>query len=235
MTNPIAAPFDELAACSGLVKTLKTFLADDVGVMVTPDGVETTIPAIYIGGGQVPEATFPRVLVQYQGSSGGHTFQKGWVSVEDPDDAPNTIDVPYYDQYLTYLITVTVQSGAMDEVLESYAQETELATPRQRVSSEKICRKIRNNLQVESVREYLHTNMNSAVRYDNLSISPTFPLDGTQIQNNSVITMTFDTIDREYDLSGGVFDTIVYDGEVFRNEEDPSPIDISGSVGPLSP
>ena len=236
MTLPIAAPFDELDALQGLVSTLGTFLADDIGVMLNPKtGAETTTPAIYIGGGQVPSATYPRVILQYQGSSGGYTFDSKWAEVEDPDDPPNTIEVPYYDQYLTYIITVTVQAGSMDEVLESYVQDVELSQPRTRISSEKICRKIRNQLMIKGVRDLIHTDMNSTVRYDNIVISPTFPLGETQIQNNSVMSISFDTIDRVYDYSSRVFATIEREGDLLRTEDDPDPLTISGSVGPVTP
>lgn len=221
MADFVRQEFDEVKSMQGLVRYLKPLIGDYLGKL--DDGVS---PAIYIGMQDNPKADYPRVYLVYQGDSDltSHKFEYGIVEVENPNDPPNTIEIPYSSQYVKYLVNVIVDSGNMDDVVQG-----------KRKSSNWIAREIRKTFGRDGQYKKLHIETNSSID-PVIPIDPQTAPDGTRFYDSSVMTLNLSTIDTDFDFDGGWFTEVEYEGKLFRiNDEDPDPIISTRTAGFPSP
>lgn len=208
--------FDEVAVQQALVGIIVDMVGDKLGFLVAPDGTVTDQPACYISQQHIPEATLPFISIDFLSSSDseGHLLGSGHVEMEDPLDPPNLADYPYYDTYLHYLINARCEGDG----------------------SGKILREVRQKLLWPSFRQRINTEMFSSTQL----ISPvTKQSDVLETEYREIYStmLKFDTVDRIVDYSSGVFSTINYSGDLFRDDEgeDPTPLPFTGTVTPNTP
>ena len=204
-------PFDEVAVQQALVGIIVDMVGDKLGFLVAPDGTVTDQPACYISQQDVPEATLPFISIDFlsDNNNEGFLLGSGWVEMEDPLDPPNVADYPFYDTYLHYLINARCEGDG----------------------SGKILREVRQKLLWPSFRQRINAEMFSSTQL----ISPlTKQSDVLETEYREIYStmLKFDTVDRIVDYSSGVFSTINYEGDLFRDDEgeDPTPLQFDGTV-----
>lgn len=211
------AEFDEISVMRGFVETIAPLLTDKLGVLKSPDGTESTEPAIYLGGNFVPESTLPRVIVNYQGSDPTFVTHVETSIEDNPDYDENDEESQEFLYYITryyhtnYILSLTADSGDTKEVLMG-----------NRDSAAKILREIRKYLQRQSVRTSIHENMLSGVD----SVMPETPvrsLDGTSRTDGANLLINFTYCDEDKELVGGTIDEVNISVEVYRGTEDEDP------------
>lgn len=204
-------PFDEIAVQQALVNIIVDMVGDKLGFLIAPDGSVTDQPACYISQQHVPEAQLPFISLDFLSSSDSEGFLlgAGHVEMEDPLDPPNVADYPYYDTYLHYLINARCEGDG----------------------SGKILREVRQKLLFPSYRARINNEMFSSTQLISPVIKQSDVLE-TEYREAYSTMMNFDTVDRIIDYSSGVFSTINYEGDLFRDDdgEDPTPLDFTGSV-----
>lgn len=194
--------FDEIEVQQGLVGILAPLLKDYLGVLKNPDGTESTQPAIYLGGNFVPESTLPRIILNYQGSTTGGLREIETRTEDNPDydsSDPDSQEYLYYldrNYHLEYIISFTIDSGDMQEVLTG-----------SRKSSAYIARYLRKLLQTDDVRKSIHTECLSGVNYiapetSISSLSGVNRVDGSNILINFTTQDTF--TEQQYGFVEGI-------------------------------
>ena len=218
--------FDEIVVQKGLVRVLQPLLDGDLARMKFQNSsgawvVEPTMAAIYLGFPNEIEPSNPKLTITYNGDTDttSSSYENGLEEIEDPDDPPNLICVPFERSYVTYILSLTCDSGPKDIVNRG-----------ERLSASTILRKVRDNLMFSSFRETIHTEMASTVKYVN-PITPIFDIEETSFHDAAVMRLTFDTTSTVYDLGGSYITTINYEGTYKRfDDTDPNPIVTTGSV-----
>ena len=217
--------FDEITAQKGLVTVLTPAIGEYLSKLKVRQSngtyASTDIPAIYLGYPNEIEPDNPKLHITFNGDTNLNigSFESGLDVIDDPDNPGNTIEVPYTSSYITYLLTLTCDSGSKD-----------LVNRGERKSSSFILRKVRDSFTQSSFLESVHKNMNSTLQTIS-TITPTYDIDQTNYHDSSNMRLVFDTISTVYDLGGSYIQTINYESTYKRcSDEDPYPIISSGSV-----
>lgn len=214
---------DEIYVQSAIIETLAPLLAEDLGVLVAPNGQETTTPAFYQDGDETPSATYPRIGVSFNGDSTPFVTQV--VSVQEDNPLFGQPDEPeflyYLDRYYhtEFSLSMVSDNGAMQEVLTG-----------NRKSASYIMRKVRALLGRESVRKTLRT---FGIGVDYLGVAtPQVDLDSVVIKGTSVMTMNFTYMSIDREKVTGLVDRVVSSGELKRiDDTDPNPIPVDTDTG----
>lgn len=217
--------FDEITVQRGLVRVLTPLLDSFLARMKfkASNGVwveDSSQPAIYLGFPNEIEPSNPKVFITYNGDTDttSSSYESGLEDIEDPNDPPNIITVPFERSYITYILTLTADSGPKDKVNRGEV-----------LSASSILRKVRDNLMLSSFRETIHTEMNSTIKMIN-PITPIYDLEQTSFQDAAVMRLIFDATSTIHDLGGSFIQTINYESCYKRTLDDPNPIISTGSV-----
>ena len=203
---------DDINLMTSLVQILSPLLSDDLGVLINPDtGVETTVPAIYLSNNVVPESTFPRVVISWNG------FNEQFVTSHRTYEDEGVVYIER-NYHTSYSISIAVNSGSVSEQLQA-----------NRKSSTYIANKIAKLLKRESIRKQVNSIMNSGIE-DIWSVATQTDLDGITILGSSVFTLTFYTNVKDLEEVDGYIETVDHSGVLAKDVEDPNPIIITGSV-----
>ena len=204
-------PFDEIEAQQGLVKVITKMVGDKLGKMVLPDGTVTDTPAVFIEPlGELPEPTLPFIGINYlqDNDNEGFLLDSGTALVEDPDNPPAMIDVPYFDTALYYMNFLVCEGDG----------------------SQSILREIKRKFLKEDYRSMLKEEANSGISLVNV-IGRSPQMQSTQFREQSTMTLRLNTVDRFLDYEGGVFDEMHTHGEFYEDvDESDSPIIIRSHV-----
>lgn len=219
--------FDETDIMKGFVRVITPVVEPNIGKMHYKDmdgnWVKGDTPSVYISHPDTLAPDYPRVLITFNGDRNlsAADWDFGVAEVDDPENEGELICVPYKQVYLKYILTLTANSGMNNDVLTGST-----------TSASTILRSIRDRLQFESFRDTLHTEMLSTV--NNVSqITPTYNLRETSYHNAATMSLTFDYIDTLYDYSGGWFNAVQLSSQLYRNEDDDSPLTSVRTVGPV--
>ena len=203
--------FDPDVACATIVDFISDKVGDELGVLVTPQGSQTTIPAVYLTNQNIPEPTLPFITVDLLTSNDrfGHTLNSGLISAEeagdeDPDDDTYYL---YKDVYLEYTIRLRCEGDG----------------------GHKILRKIRNLLLFEDAINTIEEGCYSSIQY----IQPVRrvpELFNTNFREINTTDLVLNTVDRYIDYSSTVFDTINYSSTLKETVDDTTPLTSEGSV-----
>lgn len=222
MPDPfVRKEFDSVEAQQGIVRYLGEIVGDFLA-----DIPGTTEPAILLGYQNIPELPYPRIHLLYEGSNDttSANFEKGLVEVEDPDNPPELITIPYESAYTKYQVGVVIDCGEIDQVLQGV-----------RKSSEYIAKKIRKSFLRDTNLTKFHEYTNSTIRRGMNSIPQTAP-DGTRYYDSSLMVFNLSTIDSEFNYDGSFIDTIEFEGKFYRiTPDDPNPLEGERSVTSKTP
>lgn len=223
MTTSIS--FDEISVMSSLVTILTPYLQQHLGKVYDDQGVLTDVPAFLVRSQLLPTSTYPRITISYSGDRevSGHTFKTYVEEYDDPDILGNKLYRRVTEKYIRYVLTVVADSGPYQDVLSGQVK-----------SSNYILRYIKNLLMSESVRKEINTQMLSGVEQI-LTITQQYNLDETVETDSSVMSIPFTTVDTLIEEGIDVFDTIEWDANLRYDDEDTSPIPITGSVTSRTP
>ncbi len=211
--------FDNVQKMQGLVNVLSTIFNEDLGRYLVQDFNGNwkplpDTPAIYLGYSNIPSPDYPSIVATFNGVSdagAGIDVGRGVTTVIDPL-SKEPIDIPYSNRYLLYTVTLTFESGSMDEVLRGV-----------RKSSTTLITKLMQNLTSDGVRELINTEMTSSPATSNFTFSQ-IGLDRTVYHDTSTVILKFHTVSTLYNFNGGWFDSIEINYELHRGVIDPSPI-----------
>lgn len=222
--------FDEIAVQKGLVRVLQPLLDLDLARLKFQNSSgnwveDATQPAIYLGYPNEIVPAYPRVHITFNGDTDttSSAYEAGLVDIEDPQDPPNIITVPFKSSYVTYILSITCDSGDKGEVNRGTVK-----------SASTILRQIRDNLLLDTFRGTVHTEMDSTVKFIN-PITPIYDLEETSFHDSAVMNLTFDTTSIVFDFVNEWFDRIEENGELFRNKADIDPLTSTRTVGPVTP
>ncbi len=217
--------FDEIEAQKGLVEVLAPIVGQYLANLMYRDSSGTLQdsgqPAIYLGYPNEIEPSNPKIHITFNGDTNTSTgsFESGIAEIDDPNNPGTLIEVPYESSYLTYVLTLTCDSGPKDIVNRG-----------ERKSSSWILRKFRESLKLHTVRNEIHTYMKSSIMTIS-NVSPVYDIVETSYHDSANMSLTFDTISTVYDLGGSYIQTINYESTYKRClEGDTDPIIITGSV-----
>lgn len=228
-TEFVSQEFDNIEAQKGFVRVLQPLIDDLLARLKFKDSsgnwVSTTQPAIYLGYPNEIEPDYPRVHITFNGDSDTtiSSYESGTEEIEDPNDPPNLITVPFRRSYIDYVISITCDAGGKD-----------LVNRGDRPSASKVLRRVRDSLLFEHVLATVHSEMNSTVRFIN-PITPIYDLEQTSYHDSAVMRLTFSSTSTVYDLNGGCFDTIEETGTLFRYEGDPDPTSQTRTITSVTP
>lgn len=205
-------PFDYIAAQQGLIEILTMMVGDKLGFLIKPDGSLSTEKAIYIDNQNVPEAQLPFICINYIQDNDGDGFllDSGAVEVEDPNDPPNTIVVPYYDNYLNYTIMVTCEGNGSLNIL----------------------REIKKKFLVDDYNRLLLEKNSSAIDLINV-VNRSPQLLDTRYREQGNMILTFNTVDRYINFDNGTFNQMQGVGSLYQdpNESDtPVPVNLDVNI-----
>ena len=221
--------FDDIEAQKGFVRVLQPLLDDLLDRLKFKDSsgnwIDTTQPAVYLGYPNEIVPAYPRVHVTFNGDTDttSSSYEDGTIEVEDPENPPSTITVPFRSTYIQYVITLTCDAGAK-----------EIVNRGERPSAAKVLRRVRDSLSFEHILTSIHEEMNSTIQFIN-PITPIYDLEQTSFHDSAVMRLTFSTTNTVYDVDGGCFDTIVETGTLFRYEGDPDPTSQTRTITSVTP
>lgn len=224
--------FNNIKMLSEFVKIIDDSVGENLGKLITPDGVVTDSPAIIIGRANNIRADYPRITLTWQGNNDNlcHTLERGWLTLTDPTDPLETVEVPYVEKYVVFGITLTCESGAFSEVLSSYVNSQVSGGEPSRLSSDDILSKLRGSFGRFEVKKQVNDSMDSSLQLIN-PINPVPQMDETEEIDASTMTVFFNTTSVDVDYDGGVFDSIEVESQLFRiSEEDSDPLESTRSV-----
>lgn len=205
MNAIIKTPFKEQSIMQGMVRVLTDMVGDYMGKLITPNGTETTHPAIYLTSqAKFPQATLPLLQVSYEqiNDEDGRLLDKGLLEVADPVKEGEILNLPYTSTHMYYTVMLTCQGRGSANILE----------------------KIRGLLRFDSWRNKIHSEMNSGI-FMQTRISRNPQLISTEWRDQHTMLMTFSTVSTHIDYSGVWFNVIETLGEWANiDKNDPQPI-----------
>ncbi|AUR92153.1 hypothetical protein NVP1170O_040 [Vibrio phage 1.170.O._10N.261.52.C3] len=200
--------FNEITAMQGMVQVLAPLLPE-LGNLRNPDGGDSGQKAIYLSGNKTIEADYPRVVLSMLADKTSQPTRFRSYKVDNNGTDEFYTDTEYH---VTYIVNFQVESGNTTDVLTG-----------QRLSANTIARKVRSLLRRESVRKELHTLIESGIN-SIFPITPVRDLDGNDIVDQALLSVTFTTLDVDTEQLQGVIDYIDYTGTWKQiSEEDPNP------------
>ena len=210
--------FDEIAVQKGFVRVLKPLLNPYLARLRFLDTSgnwieDSDTPAIYLGYSNNVEPNNPKIHITFNGDSnlGNSVFESGITVIEDPFDAPNLIEVPYRSSYLSYVLTLTADSGLKDAVNRGEVK-----------SASWLLRHVRDNLMFSSFRDSIHTEMHSTVQTMS-NVTPAYDLEDTEFHDAAVMRLTFNAISTVFELGGSFITTVNYTGCLKDSPTDTDP------------
>lgn len=202
------AVFDEIKAMQGMVQVLAPLLPE-LGNLRNPDGSDSGQKAIYLSGNKIIQADYPRVVLSMLAEKVSQPTRIRSYSVDNEGTKEFYTDIEYH---VTYIVNFQVESGNTTDILTG-----------QRPSANTIARKIRSLLRRENVRKELHTLIESGIN-SIFPITPVRDLNGNDIVDQGLLSVTFTTLDVDTEQITGVIDYIDYEGTWKQiSEEDPNP------------
>jgi len=227
MVDLVSQPFNKIQSMKGMVRVLTPIVDEYLARLSYKDAAgdwqESTDPAIYLGYLEETSPSHPRIHITYNGNTNSTPtdWENGLLEVEDPEDPPNMITVPFKRAYITYVLTLTCDSGGIDKVNREEV-----------MSSDFILSRIRDSLNFEKYKNTVHSEMNSTVEKIT-PVTPVYDLIETSYHDSAVMRLTFITTNTVFDYEGGCFDTIEYNGTLYRYPGDSEPTTSSRTVTSL--
>lgn len=209
-------PYDNIAMQQGLVRVLTKAVGDQLGFLVDPSGSVTDQRAIYLDTQDIPEPQLPFIEISYlqDNDNDGWLLDSGTVETEDPDDPPNTVIVPYFDNYLNISVMLKCEGTGASNIL----------------------RTIKKKFLSESYRLFLKEETNCAIQLINVNgRSPQF-ID-TIFREQNTMLLTFNTVDRYLDFdAASIYNQVISEGELYKDKDQTdTPIKVDTDVGPVTP
>lgn len=200
--------FDPDVACATIVDLITDYVGDDLGTMITPQGVSTTTPAVFSTNQDIPEPNLPFISVDFLSSSDrfGAELYGGVLESEDPDTGETGYYV-YKDIYLEYIVRIRCEGDG----------------------GHKILRQLRNMLLFDDARSTMEESCESAIQY----IAPVRRVSAfldTNYREINTTDLTFNTVDRYIDYSSEVVDGIEINSSLATSDEDTDAITSDQSV-----
>jgi len=227
MVEFVSQPFNKTQAMKGLVRVITPIVDEYMARLsykdTNGDWQQSTDAAIYLGYLEETSPSHPRIHITSNGNTNTTPtdWENGLIEVEDPDDPPNMITIPFKRSYIDYMLTLTCDSGGIDKVNRGEVMDSDF-----------ILSRIRDSLNFESVKTSIHTDMNSSVEKI-AEVTPIYDLMETSFHDSSVMRLKFSTTNTVFNYEGGYFDTIEYDGTLYRYSGDPDPLTSSRTVTSL--
>lgn len=212
-TRMLYPTFSRVDKMKGLVRVLTPLFDNVLGRFLVDDGSGNWIrledtPAIMLGYADIPSPDYPRIILNFMGVNdlNGAEVDSGVVELPNPTDPEaDNVFVPYNTKYLRYLINVTVECGDINAVYRG-----------ERPASDEILTSLLTMILTDNVRESINTEMVSTIAMTN-SIIPQTVSGSTNFQDTSSVLLMFHTATTHYNYDLGVFDTVVLNYELLRN------------------
>lgn len=173
-------------------------------------------------------AALPTVTLTYQGSrdDDGITIDSGLIDVQivDPSNPPNliTVTTQYQDKLTNFNISIRAESmppSGFDD----------------KKNSHRLLREIRKGLMLPKYRKRLKDNVCTVMEFSNVPIRSTPDLISTTYHEICTMQLKLSSVDRLIDYDALSFDTIEWEAELKREEDDTDPIILQGSATSITP
>lgn len=215
----IMTEFDQVEKAKAWVGILKDMVGSMCGKLINPNTkLPTDHPAIYLANQNktIPEATYPLIEVRVLPyvDENAYLLDKGLITIEDPENPPDEITVPYTSSHIYYSLQLTCIGN-------------------DNMSSQLILERIRGSMNFDRWKKRVNTDMQSGWQVKSRVSYTPFLEEGNWITQHTLIC-NFTTVSTIIDYEGSWFNVIEFKaGKVYRNPDDPSPIETPiRTVGP---
>ncbi|QXN60121.1 hypothetical protein KUA24_54 [Vibrio phage HNL01] len=212
-TNPVLNYADDtykyftLASREGF-RILSAILVTNFTIGTDLVQASTGSPAAYLEMQKVPVAQYPNLTLSMGSYNDSENSNYDYGTVEmDLNDGLGLRFVPFYDSYITWQVTLRVESGDYQKVLSGEVP-----------SAEVILGQIRRLMKQPNYRKDLMEEI-SGTWLDDFTITPSPIIDGLNTMSVATMRLQLSLIDRYIDTQGGLLMAVeLKEGKFFNND-----------------